>query len=217
VTKRLTTALMLLCLLLPLATVAAPQPQAAAELIRQTFQESAQAVQEHRSAIERNPQMAYRLIDRILAPHVNFELMAQLVLGRHWQQAPPEQRRRFVALFRESLLRGYSVVLSSNVDSVVRRLESGSVLLEVLSVRADGDDRATVQTALRLGDQSIPIDYRLHAGGGEWQVYDVLIGGISFVINYRVEYRALLRHQSLEALMQDIERHGAQVWQPAVD
>ena len=45
------------------------------------------------------------LVDTTLMPHVNFERMTALSVGRAWRQATPEQRKQLMAEFRVLLLR----------------------------------------------------------------------------------------------------------------
>lgn len=199
-------------LLLACAALAAPSPQQAEAVVRDTFQSSLESVREHRQAIRQDPEAAYRLIEQTLAPRVDFELIARLVLGRHWQSASGEQRLRFTAAFRESLLRTYAHVLSSNVDEIVRRIEGQREVMRVDNVRPGPDpQRVTVRTQLILGDQAIPIDYRLHARDGRWQAYDLLIGNISFVANFRQEYGSLLQRSDLDALIDRLEARNRQL------
>lgn len=189
---------------------AAPTPQQASALVQQTFDRSVEAVRENQAAIEERPEVAYRLIDGILAPHVDFELMSQAVLGRHWRSATPEQRQRFVSAFRGAVTRGYALMLSENVDELVAKLQAGKAVLEVGAPLPGPDERRlTVPTTLRLDGRNIPVEYRMFAREDEWKVYDVLIGGISFVINFRMEYQALLHQQSLDSLIAELEQRGA--------
>lgn len=201
---------LVLILLSPPSLAAPPAPERAAQLVEETFQRAADAVVQRQAAVQANPGQAYRLIDQVLAPHVDFELMARLVLGRHWASASADQRRRFTAAFRESLLRTYSVVLADNVDEIARRLRRHEPVLKIQPVRApQGETRVVVRTVLTLAEGTIAMDYRMHARGQEWKVYDLSILNVSFVTNLRMEYDALLRADDLEAVIARLERRNA--------
>ena len=45
----------------------------------------------------------YRLVDRLLLPHADFEGMSRWVMGKHWKRADTGQREAFVAEFRQLL------------------------------------------------------------------------------------------------------------------
>ena len=55
-----------------------------------------------------------KLVDEILLPHFDTDYAARLVLGKHWRTATPEQRKRFIDAFYQSLLRNYGEALPSS-------------------------------------------------------------------------------------------------------
>jgi phospholipid transport system substrate-binding protein len=184
-----------------------------AQLVRDTFERSIDALQENQAAIRKDPKVAYDLMNQILAPHVDFELMSRLILARHWLEASPQQQERFVAVFRESLLRTYSKILSDNIDEAVRQVQSERQIIRLLpTVGPDNRGRVSVRTVLRFGNQDIPMEYRMYQRGGEWKVFDVLIENISFVMNYRSEYDAELQRGHLDTLIERIEERNRRAW-----
>lgn len=183
-----------------------PPPAQAAELIAQSFQDATAALRAHHQELDDNPQIAKQLMLEILAPHIDFDLLARLVLGRHWRTAAPEERTRFVAAFRDSLIDTYATVLSTNMDRVLAVLDSGGVALTLRRV-VTGEDprRVSVRTHLNLGEQAIPVDFQLSSRTGRWLIYDVAIEGISFITSRRSEFAGLLQHQSLEQVIERLE------------
>lgn len=204
---------LLLAGLFAVCSSALAQQQDPAELVRDTFDRSMAALTEHQDEIREDPRVAYRLIEEILAPRVDFELMSRLILARHWAEATPEQREQFVAVFRESLLRTYSKLLSDNVDEAVRQARRDRQMLRVLPTGApDRRGRVNVRTLVRVEGNSIPMDYRMYQSDGEWMVFDVLIENISFVMNYRSEYDAELQRGELDALIERIAERNRRAW-----
>lgn len=206
-------ALVVLVLIHPAARAAAPEQ--AAQLVRETLEQAVAELLSEQERIRSDPQRAYRLLADVLAPHVDFELMSRLVLARHWRSATPEQQQRFVAAFRGSLLRDYAAVLSAHVDQAVAAVAGGDQWLEVAPAREERADRVVVRTRLHLNQAPpVAVDYRLHARGGEWQVYDVMIEGISFVTNRRAELDALLRREDLDQLIARLVGHNTDAGKP---
>lgn len=192
----------------------AAEPEQAVRLVQTSFHEAVSQLRSHRDAVRADPERAYQLLSDTLAPYVDFELMSRLVLARHWARASEQQRARFVAAFRESLLRDYAGVLAEHVDKAVGLLEGQERLLEIEPVRAHREDRLVVRTRLVL-DQvpAVGIDYRLYARDGQWKVYDVMIEGISFITNRRAELASLLNRESLDQLIARLDAHNRQAWQ----
>lgn len=204
-------ALLLFCLPLTLPAAAPGAGESATVLIERTLGEAVAAVRAERSAIRQDPRVAYRLIERTLSPHVDFDIVARLVLGRQWRSATPEQRRRFTLAFREALLRTFATGLSQHVDQIASRLEHNPQLLTIRPMpAANQGERMVVRSELHIGAQPIAIDYRLHATDEGWKVYDVMIENVSFVTNYRAEYGSLVQSHGLQHLIEQIETKNRQ-------
>jgi len=49
--------------------------------------------------------------------------------------------------------------------------------------------------------RTIPMAYRMIWEKGEWKVYDVVVEGVSLVMNYRSQFREILANKSPEDLL----------------
>ena len=65
----------------------------------------------HRAEYKQNPKRVRELVDKNMLPHFDTTYSAQLVLAKHWRTATPEQRKRFVEAFYQSLLQNYGDAL----------------------------------------------------------------------------------------------------------
>lgn len=123
---------------------------------------------------------ATALVDQIINPHVDFDRVAILVLGKHWRTATPDQRERFKQEFRLLLVRTYTTAFTEYSDWKIRYLP-----LE----KEASDKKVMVKTEiLQSGGQPVAINYRMVHEGDDWKVYDVLIEGISLLQNYRTSF-----------------------------
>lgn len=140
----------------------------------------------------RNAQSLYALVRRILLPHVNLDLMSQLVVGKYWAQATPEQRSQFKNEFTQFVTRTYSTALNSYSNETVRYFPiRGGVT----------GNRVQVNSAIdQKNGSSISVTYRLIQTGGDWKVYDFSVEGVSIVENYRSQFADVLRTGGIEAL-----------------
>ncbi|MAT66008.1 MAG: toluene tolerance protein [Gammaproteobacteria bacterium] len=135
------------------------------------------------------------LIDRVILPRVDFEAFSRLTLARYWRDASEAQRRDFTREFRSLLVRTYATSLS----------EYSGEKVEYLRERMEDDGRALVNTRIvRPDGPAIPVDYRLRLNGDRWQVYDIMIDGVSLIINYRSSFQQTIRQQGLDALIRQL-------------
>jgi len=137
------------------------------------------------------------LIDAKVVPHFNFTSMTALAMGQHWNKATPEQKKRLTEEFRVLLVRTYASALAAY----------STQKFDFRPLRAKPSDTdVTVQVrVLQQGAQPVPIDYSMEKTSAGWKVYDVQVGGVSLVANYRTEFANAVRSSGVEGLLKDLE------------
>lgn len=135
-------------------------------------------------------------VRQIIYDRFNFEEMAKESLGDHWKRLTEKQRKEFVDLFGDLFERSYNRL-------VLKFLPERETLYGIEFV--DGD-RALVRTTLvSKKNERLPVDYQLKKKGSEWDLYDVVIDGVSIVGNYRTQFNKIIRLQSYEALVKKMK------------
>ena len=133
-------------------------------------------------------------LQKIIGDRFSYEEMAKRSLGAHWNQLNETQRKEFVGLFEQLLLRTYT-----------GRIEAYSgEQTQYLGERREGD-YAEVRTKLIARKGELPIDYRLLSNSGEWHVYDIVVDGISMSSNYRGQFTNIIRTSSYEDLVNKLK------------
>ena len=171
-------------------------------VVRETSDQVLSEVIQRKQELQEQPGKIYQLVEHIVLPRFDFQRMSQLVLGKYWPRARPEEREAFVLAFRELLVRTYATALLNYSGEEIVYLPSRA--------SADGQE-ATVNTEVKApGALPIPIDYRLYQNGSEWQVFDVSIDGISLVSNYRTSFASQIRRYKLSGLISKLEQRNAE-------
>ncbi len=149
-------------------------------------------------AILSNPAKLKELIENKLLPNFNFQRMTQLAMGRNWAKASPEQQAALTKEFQTLLVRTYSGALAS--------FRNNTIDYKPLRMAA-GETDVTVKTVVNQANgQGIPIDYSLErAADGSWKAYDIVVAGVSLVTNYRDEFNTVVRDQSVDALVKQLQ------------
>src|SRR5438876_10226233 len=137
-----------------------------------------------------------QLIDAKVLPHFNFHAMTALALGQSWNKANPEQKKRLTEEFRTLLARTYASALAAFSEQK----------FDFRPLRAKPSDTdVTVQVrVLQPGAQPVPIDYSMEKTASGWKVYDVMVGGVSLVANYRTEFNNTVRESGIEGLIKSL-------------
>jgi phospholipid transport system substrate-binding protein len=162
---------------------------------------SNQMLAELNNTANRNDQALYRLVQRILLPHADLDLMSELVVDGYWATATPSQRAQFKRQFTYYITRTYSSALSSYTNERVRFFPiRGGVSGNRVQVNSVVDQSS---------GQSISVSYRLILTGGQWKVYDFSVEGVSMVDNYRSQFASVLRTQGFQGLLNTLESRNA--------
>jgi phospholipid transport system substrate-binding protein len=182
----------------PVATVPGPAPQ---ELIQKVSQDLLRELDANRAMYAKDQQKLRSLVDKYLLPNFDVDYSARLVLGKNWRTATPDQRKRFIDAFYQSLMRNYG-------DAI---LEFKSDRLKILPFRGDlASGSATVRTEVtRDNGTPVPVNYSVRATPQGWKAWDVTIEGISYVKNYRTDFGAQAEKEGLEAVIRRLETQNA--------
>jgi phospholipid transport system substrate-binding protein len=137
------------------------------------------------------------VIEGKVLPHFNFNAMTSLALGQSWGKATPEQKKRLTEEFKTLLVRTYASALAAYSDQ----------RLDFRPLRAKPTDTdVTVQVrVMQKGAQPVPIDYSMEKTAAGWKVYDVIVGGVSLVANYRTEFSNTVRENGIDGLIKNLQ------------
>ena len=136
------------------------------------------------------------VVETKLLPHFDFERITALAMGRNWRQATPEQQKQLVDQFRTLLVRTYSGALTQYRDQT----------MDYKPLRADpAATDVTVRTeVIRPGQAPVQIDYGMTKTAAGWKVYDVIVGGVSLVTNYRDEFNEQIKSGGVDGLIKTL-------------
>lgn len=131
-----------------------------------------------------------------ISPIFNFEEMSKRALGQHWKKRSPEEKKEFIGLFTNILKDAYI----GKTDTY-----SGEKIV-FIKEKQDEKDYASVQTKIITNTGAVVlVEYRMLSNAGKWQIYDVVIEGVSLVNNYRSQFNNILMKSPYEELVQKIK------------
>ena len=137
------------------------------------------------------------LIDAKVLPHFNFTSMTALAMGANWPKANAEQKKRLIDEFRTLLVRTYASAIAAYSDQKFD--------FRPLRARPTDTDVIVQVRVLQSGAQPVSLDYSMEKTPAGWKVYDVMVGGVSLVANYRTEFANLVRDSGLEGLIKTLQ------------
>ena len=178
------------------APVSAPD-----EVVRSTVTELAVLVSACRLQLATDPVAVRGLIEQHLRPKADVLFAARRVLGRHWREASPEQRRRFADALYGTLVNRYaSGLLLLTRDNV-------QVPAPTEGDRPSSDETLTeVELRVRTGlPEPVSVFLQARRNNGQWRIYDARWEDQSYVLSLRDVYADPIRREGLEAIIRRLE------------
>ncbi|MEJ2174825.1 MAG: ABC transporter substrate-binding protein [bacterium] len=173
------------------------------KLVKDVTLEVLDIVSKDREIQAGNVQKVIGLVREKVLPHFSFESMTALAMGVHWRQTTPEQKERLTQEFKTLLVRTYASAITTYRDE----------RFEFLPLRAKPTDTdVTVNVRVqRSGRQPVAIDYDMEKTARGWKCYNVYVGGVSLVLNYRTEFAAEVRKSGIDGLIAVLEKKNKQL------
>lgn len=150
-----------------------------------------------------NRKKLLNLIEAKVLPHFDFTRMTRIAAGRHWRTATPEQQAKLVNEFRSLLVNTYSGALGSYKNQT----------FQFLPLRAaPSDTDVTVKARiLQSGREAIPLDYAMAKTANGWKVYDIMVDGVSLLVNYRSSFNQEINAGGIDGLLKSLANKNAQI------
>ena len=131
-----------------------------------------------------------KIIDRLFS----FEELSARTVGANWHNFTPDQQKRFIDVFT-TLLR----------ESYLEKLDgyNGETVTYLSETASKNGDKVEINTSVNIKGKPVPVAYRM-LKKNQWEVYDVIIEGVSMVQNYRSQFQQLLVSGDAEKLIEQV-------------
>ncbi len=174
-----------------------PKPAATATEIVSRFQAQVQ-----RHAGEAPDQETLAAMTQCIHDTHDMDRIARMVLGRHWSDLAPEQRREFTQSFAEL-----------SAATWLSRFAGAAGVEFVIEDESIDATRARVSGAIVSPDgRRTPLSYQLAFGERGWRIINILADGVSDLALRRSQYDAWIRAQGFDSLLAELrQRTTAQI------
>lgn len=162
-------------------------------LIKKVTEDVLTIVRQDKDIQNGNTKKAIDLVEAKVLPNFDFQRMTALAMGKDWNKASPEQKKRLTEEFKTLLVRTYSNALTGYRDQMVRYKPSKM---------QSGDTDVVVRTEIvQPGNKPIALNYALEKQAEGWKVFDVIVAGVSLVTNYRDTFSQEVRANGIDGLI----------------
>ena len=139
----------------------------------------------------------YSLIDEALSPYFQKKYAGRLVLDKYWVNTSQSQRERFTEGLYQSLIRSYAI---SMLNFDVSKISVKPMINNLQSLK-----KITVETNVDYKGEVIPMNFSFGKFKEGWRFYDVRIEGVSYIRNYRNQFKAEIQANGLDSVILRLE------------
>lgn len=179
--------------------------QTATEFLQDVSKRLIAKLDSEHEAINKDLNNAVRIVDDIIMPVTDFDLIGKRVLGAHWRKASPEQRKAFMKEFKLLLIVTYAAAFRTYEDQTV----------EFTGEIADpqNPNRVEVRTSIRQpGAAPLPVNYRVQRENGQWKVYDFNVEGVGLTSSFRSQFNNAISQKGMNTVIAEMKQKNIEVF-----
>lgn len=174
------------------------------KLIDHITSEVMQELKTNKEKLTKDPEALFGLLNKSVIPYVDFVEMSTWIAGKSaWHASTAAEQQHFIKEFKNLLLRTYATALNKYTDETI----------EVYPLAQEPSSQKRVQVSskvLRANQENIKIDYRLLKADNKWNLYDVIIEGVSILKGFQAQFSDEIKHKGLEHATKLIIEHAKQ-------
>lgn len=147
------------------------------------------------------PAFSYRLVEETVSPLLDFNAIANGVLGRHRTRLSRAQQQQFSASFQAYLLYRMSLAVTENSQQII----DYSRYIRIQSERLDRHGRdALVKLEIVLpGAPPVPLQLRMRREtiAADWLITDLHVLGLSYLSDFRRRLHDAVRRLGIDRVL----------------
>ncbi len=165
-------------------------------LVRQVFADVVAALKNNvgdRAGREK----ALAIAKQKILPHVDFERMTRLAVGRAWRKADTGQREALVTQFSTLITRVYSAAIDT--------YQGQEAKVDSLNL-SPGDTDVIVRSRFeKAGAPPVEVNYAMEKTAQGWKLYDITVENVSLVITYRSQFGEEIGRVGVDGLIKSLQ------------
>lgn len=138
-------------------------------------------------------------LEETLNSRFSFEVISRRAVGHFWSRFQPEEKTRFTELFTELLIQSYTSGLEA--EDLGKKPD-----VQWTGQRELKEGLLEISSTITQENSQFPIIYRMAKLDTGWQVYDILIEGVSLIGNYRKQFASILQRGDTNDLFTALEK-----------
>lgn len=140
-------------------------------------------------------------IRALFSNSIDFRWVARFVLGKHWRTATPQQREAYLENYKRFIIQSYSGKLE----------QYSGENYTIKQARQEGEPGEYLITLELQSSNEPPIylEYRIREQSGRYQIFDIMVEGVSLITTQRSEFNSVVSNKGLDFLIAALAKKAA--------
>jgi phospholipid transport system substrate-binding protein len=136
-------------------------------------------------------------LEALFVDYVDIDWVGKFVLGRYWKQATDAQKAQYLKNYQSFLLKHYTSKFTDYAGET----------FNITKAVTDGDNQYIVtMEIIRPHEANVIVDYRLREKAGIFQVFDIIVEGVSLITTQRSEFSSVISQKGLDHLIDQLAK-----------
>lgn len=138
-------------------------------------------------------------MEGIFSGAVDIPYVGKYVLGRHWNEATPEQQKAYLAAYQPFVIRNYAGKLTKYSGQQYK----------LKNARGSNGDYMVTMEIIDPGHASVFVDYTLNDSAGTYKIIDIAVEGVSLRATQRSEFNSIVSSKGIDYLISALQKQAA--------
>ncbi len=137
--------------------------------------------------------------EKLFNEALDLDFIGRFVLGRYWKTATPEQKKSFIAAYRELNIKTWS----ARFDEF-----KGKSFVFTGSTPSNSPNQVFINSTVAMdAGEPAKVVWRVKQTGNNFKIVDIIIENVSLAITARNEYTAFIKNNpgGIDALIKDLQ------------
>ena len=145
----------------------------------------------------------FELVDRVASPLFDFNYISKLVLAKSWKKASEQQRQAFANEFKRLIIVTYATALFQYTGNEAITIGKSTIK------EKKGIKFGTVNSEINIGEGNIiRVSYNLIKRDKQWKIYNLKVGSLNMVLNYRAVIQASIHSEGLAGMIASMKSNN---------
>lgn len=167
------------------------------EIVYETTQEVLNRLETDKARLKTEPEYIQVIVSELIVPHMDFNTMAALTLGKHWKELTDIEQACFSNNFKNLLIGRYAYILLSYRNQNIHYQSAMPI--------GEKDYVSIIQTLTRPDVKPLTLAYPMRPEKDTWKVVDLVIDDVSLVRTYRKTFNKEIKVEGLKEFIKTFQ------------